>query len=229
VTAQQRTRKRITESNGNSSAVPWRRVVNAIARKRGAVAPDGAVLVAISGIDASGKGHLAANIADRLQMEGLKVALIGADDWLNLPDVCINRDNRAGHFYEHAMRFGEMFERLIIPLKEKREISFIADCADAKATAYRKRQYDFGDIDIILLEGIFLLKPAYRHHFDLTVWIDCSFEVALKRAIERGQEGLPPAETIKVFKTIYFPAQLIHLARDNPREAAGYIFTNDKF
>jgi uridine kinase len=229
VTAQQRTRKRITESNGNSSAVPWRRVVNAIARKRGAVAPDRAVLVAISGIDASGKGHLAANIADRLQMEGLKVALIGADDWLNLPDVCINRDNRAGHFYEHAMRFGEMFERLIIPLKEKREISFIADCADAKATAYRKRQYDFGDIDIILLEGIFLLKPAYRHHFDLTVWIDCSFEVALKRAIERGQEGLPPAETIKVFKTIYFPAQLIHLARDNPREAAGYIFTNDKF
>jgi uridine kinase len=226
--AQQRTCKRITESNSNSSAVPWRRVVNAIARRRGAVAPDRTVLVGISGIDASGKGYLAAKIADRLQMEGLKVALIGADDWLNLPDVCINRDNYAGHFYEHAMRFGEMFERLIIPLKQKREISFTADCADAEAITCRKHRYDFCDIDIILLEGIFLLKPAYRHHFDLTVWIDCSFEVALKRAIKRGQEGLPPAETIKAFKTIYFPAQLIHLARDNPREAADYVFTNDK-
>jgi uridine kinase len=125
------------------------------------------------------------------------------------------------------MRFGEMFERLIIPLKQKREISLTADCADAKATAYHKHRYNFRDIDIILLEGIFLLKPAYRRHFDVTVWIDCSFEVALKRAIERGQEGLPPAETIKAFKTIYFPAQLIHLAQDNPREAADYIH-NDK-
>jgi uridine kinase len=228
VTAQQRTRKRITESNGNSSAVSWRRIVRAIARKRGAVAPDRAVLVGISGIDASGKGYLAAKIADRLQMEGLKLALISADDWLNLPDVCINRDNYAEHFYKHAIRFDEMFERLIVPLRQNREISFTADCADAKATTYRKYRYDFCDIDIVLLEGIFLFKPAYRHHFDLTVWIDCSFEVALKRAIERGQEGLPPAETIKAFKTIYFPAQLIHLARDNPREAADYIFTNDK-
>jgi uridine kinase len=228
VTAQQRTRKRITESNGNSSAVSWRRIVRAIARKRGAVAPDRAVLVGISGIDASGKGYLAAKIADRLQMEGLKLALISADDWLNLPDVCINRDNYAEHFYKHAIRFDEMFERLIVPLRQNREISFTADCADAKATTYRKHRYEFDDIDIVLLEGIFLFKPAYRHHFDLSLWIDCSFECALKRALERGQEDLPPAETIKAFKTIYFPAQLIHLARDNPREAADYIFTNDK-
>jgi adenylylsulfate kinase-like enzyme len=84
VTAQQRTRKRITESNGNSLAVSWRRVVNAIARKRSAVAPDRAVLVGISGIDASGKGYLAAKIAKRLQLEGFNVALIDGDDWLNL-------------------------------------------------------------------------------------------------------------------------------------------------
>jgi uridine kinase len=215
VTAQQRTRTRITESN-------------AITRKRGAVAPDRAVLVGISGIDASGKGYLAAKIADRLQMEGWKVATIGADDWLNLPEVCINRDNYAEHFYEHAIRFDQMFEQLILPLREKRGISLTADCADAKATSYRKQCYEFRKIDIVLLEGIFLFKPAYRHHFDLTVWIDCSFECALERTVGRGQEGLPPTETIKAFKTIYFPAQLIHLARDNPREAADYIFTNDK-
>ena len=43
----------------------------------------------------------------------------------------------------------------------------------------------------------------------------------------RGQEGLPPAETRKAFETIYFPAQQIHLARDNPREATDYVFRND--
>ncbi len=80
---------------------------------------------------------------------------------------------------------------------------------------------------IILLEGIFLFKPAYQHQFDLAVWIDCSFETALQRAIARGQEGLPAAETKKAFETIYFPAQQIHLTRDHPRETADIVFPND--
>ncbi|HEU5245645.1 MAG TPA: hypothetical protein VFU09_01000 [Candidatus Udaeobacter sp.] len=228
MTSQSRTRNRITESNGNSSTVPWRRVVDAIARKRGALALDRAGLIGISGIDGSGKGFVSAKLAEALRAKSLNVAAISADDWLNLPDVCINRDNYAEHFYEHAIRFDEMFEQLILPLREKRRISLTADCADAKTTSYRKQSYEFCEIDIVLLEGIFLFKPAYRRHFDLRIWIDCSFKCALERAIGRGQEGLPPAETIEVFETIYFPAQRIHLARDNPREAADYIFTNDK-
>jgi uridine kinase len=227
MTSQQRTRKRITESNGNSSTVPWRRVVDAIERKRGVVAPDRAVLIGISGIDASGKGFITAKLAERLGAGGWNVAAINADDWLNLPEVCINRDNYADHFYKHAMRFDEMFEQLIIPLKENRGICLTADCADAKATSYRTQRYDFHEIDIVLLEGIFLFKPAYRDRFDLAVWIDCSFEAALERAMKRGQEGLPPTETIRAFETIYFPAQRIHLGRDNPREAADYIVVND--
>ena len=202
--------------------------MEAIARKRYTVVPNCAVLVGISGIDGSGKGFVTAKLADALRAKLLNVALISADDWLNLPHVSINRDNYAEHFYDHAIRFDEMFERLIVPLKYHREINITADCADAKATTYRERRYDFRNIDIVLLEGIFLFKRGYRHQFDLSVWIDCSFECALERAIERGQEGLPPAETIEAFETIYFPAQRIHFARDKPREAADCIVTNDK-
>src|SRR5204862_6254817 len=91
----------------------------------------------------------------------------------------------------------------------------------------RKHRYEFRKLDIVLLERIFLFKPAYRRHFDLTAWVDCSFATALKRAITRCQEGLPPAETIRAFSTIYFPAQRIHFARDNPQEAAAFIIHND--
>ncbi|PYJ37059.1 MAG: uridine kinase, partial [Verrucomicrobia bacterium] len=86
--------------------------------------------------------------------------------------------------YEHAMRFDEMFDQLIVPLKENRAVSIVADCADAKGNR-RKHSYEFRKIDIVLLEGIFLFKPAYRRHFDLTAWVDCSFATALKRAIAR--------------------------------------------
>ena len=187
---------------------------------------DQAILVGISGIDASGKGFITEKIAKRLRESGWRVATINADDWLNLPEVCLSRRTPGEHFYEHAIRFDKMFDQLIVPLKENRAVGFVADCADAKGNR-RKHSYEFRKIDIVLLEGIFLFKPAYRPHFDLTAWVDCSFATALKRAIGRCQEGLPPAETIRAFTTIYFPAQRIHFARDNPQGAAEFIIQND--
>jgi len=186
-----------------------------------------AIVVGISGIDASGKGFVTEKIAQRLRESGWRVAEINADDWLNLPEVWLSPCTPGEHFYKHVMRFDEMFDQLIVPLKQNRTVSFVADCADAKGNR-RKHSYEFRKIDIVLLEGIFLFKPTYRRHFDLTAWVDCSFATALKRAITRCQEGLPPAETIRAFSTIYFPAQRIHFARDNPQGAADFIIQNEK-
>jgi uridine kinase len=202
-------------------------LVDRIAEARSRAPATRALLVGVSGIDGSGKGFVSAKLAESLRAKSLKVALISADDWLNLPDVCMNSDNYAEHFYAHAIRFDEMFEQLVLPLKQAGEINITADCADAKATSFRKHRYEFRNIDIVLLEGIFLFKTACRDHFDLRIWIECSFETALERAIARGQEGLPPAETIHAFQTIYFPAQRIHLERDQPRGSADYVFQND--
>jgi hypothetical protein len=44
---------------------------------------------------------------------------------------------------------------------------------------------------------------------------------------ERGQEGLLRDATIEASRTIYFPAQQIHFARDDPCGAATAIVTND--
>jgi uridine kinase len=201
--------------------------IDGIAAQRATTRANRAVLVGISGIDASGKGFITKKIAQRLEMLGRRVATINADDWLNQPEFCSSRHKPAEYFYEHAMRFDEMFDQLIIPLKQNCEVDLQADCSDANGNR-RMHRYEFRKIEIVLLEGIFLFKPAYRRHFDLTAWVDCSFATALKRAIARCQEGLPPAETIRAFSTIYFPAQEIHLARDNPQAAADFTIQNDK-
>ncbi len=202
-------------------------VISAIIEKRAALSPERALLVGISGIDAAGKGFVAARIAESLVKRGIKPGVISVDGWLNLPHVRFQRRNVAKHFYESAIRFDEMFERVILPLRDTRSINVESDFAEETATTFRKHRYDFRKIDIILLEGIFLLKPAYRHHFDLTIWIDCSLATALRRAITRCQENLPPRETEHAFETIYFPAQRIHFARDNPQGAADFIIRND--
>ena len=62
---------------------------------------------------------------------------------------------------------------------------------------------------------------------DYKIWIDCSFETALKRAIQRNQEGLSNEEIIEAYHTRFFPAQKIHFEVDSPQKIADIIFDND--
>lgn len=185
-----------------------------------------AMLAGISGIDASGKGFVTKRIDDELRSKGLRTALIRADDWLELPHIRYGKREPGLHFYEHALRLDEMFERLILPLKKDRSVRLSAELLTETAEKCHKHTYSFHDIDIILVEGIFLFKPRYSPSFDLRIWVDCSFETAMDRAVRRSQEGLDEASTKRAYETIYFPAQLIHLDRDHPVKAADIIINN---
>jgi len=184
------------------------------------------LLVGISGIDASGKGFITAKLAKKIRQSGFNVADINIDGWLNLPHVRFRETNAAENFYENGLRFDEMFDKLILPLKKARSIDLTADFAEETAADFRPHRYFYKDVDIILLEGIFLFKKEFKKHFDLKIWIEAAFETALKRAIARAQENLPPAETVKAYANIYFPAQRIHFAKDAPQNSADFIFHN---
>lgn len=202
-------------------------VVARIFDARHSVPTTRSVLTAITGIDGCGKGYVAARIANVVQATGLRVAVVNIDGWLNLPSRRFAASNPAEHFYEHAIRFEEMFAQLIFPLRERRSVRIETEYAEETATEYRPRVFEFEEIDVILLEGIYLLKRAFQTYYDLSCWIECSLETALERAIARAQEGLPPAETVRAYQTIYFPAQKIHFKRDNPKSAATMLLVND--
>lgn len=115
-----------------------------------------------------------------------------------------------------------MFARLVVPLRERRRVRVEADFAEETASAYRRTRYDLSDIDIILLEGIYLLKREHRHHHDVSTWIDCIFDTALKRAVaHRGNRRRVQGH--------YLPAQELHFRRDGPGEAVSLILENDHY
>jgi uridine kinase len=120
-----------------------------------------------------------------------------------------------------------MFDELVLPLRRDRHIDITYEHTDETATAYRRARIVFENIDIILLKGIFLFKPQYIGHFDLRIWVECSFETALERAVNRCQEGLSRENTVGAYRSIYFPAQRLHLERDHPKELAGIVLLND--
>jgi uridine kinase len=202
-------------------------VVSEVRRRRFGTSSERGLLVGLSGIDGSGKGFLAEKLKSELDRKHLRVALINVDGWLNLPATRFSPINPADHFYHNALRLEEMFLKLILPLCQRRTHRLVAQCAEETATAYRERLYEFFEIDVVLVEGIFIYKRAFRPYFDLAFWIDCSFETALERALRRGQEGLPPADTIAAYETIYFPAQCLHFQRDEPRGRVDGVIAND--
>jgi uridine kinase len=202
-------------------------VTRQIVKRRATVPETRCVVVGVSGIDGCGKGYIASQLEARLALHGVTPAILNVDGWLNLPERRFNQSDPAENFYQNAIRFDQFFMDLIMPLRERRSIHLIADFTEETASQYRKHTYNFTAVSVIVVEGIFLFKRQYRTHFDLAIWIDCSFPTALARAIDRAQEGLSPAKTIAAYETIYFPAQRIHLSRDNPRENADLIFEND--
>jgi uridine kinase len=188
-----------------------------------------AVLVALSGIDGAGKGYVGEQIATQVARTGTRIASINVDGWLEPPDRRFSKGHPAEHYYEHGIRFAAMFEQLALPLRDCRSVHLEAQLADATSTGtLRSHTYEFEDIDIVLLEGIFLLKRTLRSHYDLSLWVDCSFDTALRRAVQRAQEGLSEEETVRDYERIYFAAQRLHLARDDPRAAADLIIDNDR-
>jgi uridine kinase len=203
-------------------------IVGKIMERRATVAGARSLLVGISGIDGCGKGYLASQLEAHLALHAVTAAVLNADAWLNLPEKRFDKSSPAENFYENAIRFDEFFSQLVIPLKNQRSVYLSADFTEETATRYRKYTYEFKDVSVVLVEGIFLFKPQYRKHFDLAIWVDCSFATALARAISRAQEGLSPVNTIAAYETIYFPAQRIHLAQDNPRENADLVFENNQ-
>jgi uridine kinase len=195
--------------------------------QRSRLRPNMSLLLAVSGIDASGKGYVAAQISELLQLNGLNAVAIGIDPWLGDPRQWSGKKDAGELFYRHGIRFDDLFRALVLPLKQHRSIHLPASLRRQVDSALYSYLYDYRDVDVIVLEGIFLLKRTLRSHYDLSLWVECSFQTSLERALQRNQEGLPPALIAHDYHSIYHPAQRIHLAVDHPRGSADEIFVND--
>ncbi|HSD75679.1 MAG TPA: hypothetical protein VLB75_12995 [Steroidobacteraceae bacterium] len=198
-----------------------------IARRRQELVVDRALLVAVSGIDACGKGHITEALAERLARRGLGVAAIGIDVWQHPQSIRLGLQPSGAHFYQHAFRWEELVGGLVEPLVRNHSVDVMVNAMRTDVDRYSPRQYRFDDVDVVLLEGIFLFKREFVLRYDLRLWIDCSFETALARAHLRNQEGLTPEALERDYRSIYFPAQRLHLERDDPRSRADLVIDND--
>ena len=185
-----------------------------------------AQIVAISGIEGGGKRALTEKVAAALKLEGIKVAIVHTDDWEASESVRFNIMNSPEEYYLHAYRFDEMIEQLILPLKLFGSIKASVTLDDVMNP--RTIEYDFTDIDIILIEGVYLLQEAYLDLYDYTCWVESDFDAALKRLtgqnnIEQSQDAL-----VNIFELLVKPAGQYHIYTDNPQGHADSIYIEEE-
>ena len=183
-------------------------------------------LVGISGIDGSGKGYVGQQLRQHIIEQGWDCHLLGIDGWLQLPSRRFSQAEPAEHFYAHAFRFDDMQAQLMTPLAATGSVNCTAQHADpSDREVFVDYHYAIADAEIVIFEGIFLFQKRFT--FDYRIWIDCSFETALQRALARNQEGLSEERLKRDYREIYFAAQKLHLERDRPRHICDFIYLND--
>jgi uridine kinase len=183
---------------------------------------------AISGIDASGKGFVSNSLQNELEKQDLKIANINIDPWQNPISLRLQMENPAENFYEKVFWWDDFFTELITPLKKNGSIYLETMLIRTDADEYYPHVYNFNDVNILLVEGIFLFMRGLLNYYDSKIWIDCSFKTGLQRAIARNSENLSEGQLVHDYSTYYYPAQHYHFQHDNPQKSSDIIYCNDE-
>ena len=202
-------------------------MLKAITRGRASIAPDNALLVAISGIDAAGKTTVSGKLAFSLREEGLEVAMISLEKWHNPRKRPISGPKPAVTYYQEAYKWQPLFEQLLLPLKQTRSVALKNATIEVAPEQFQTQNYEFAAVDVVLVDGVFLLKPQVRAYFDLGFWVEVSFTTALNRALKVKPRGVSISQYMANFQKVYFPAQRLHIERDTPQDVANAVYPND--
>ncbi|MBD2527409.1 hypothetical protein [Nostoc sp. FACHB-133] len=90
---------------------------DSILQKQAELSIDRGFLVAVSGIDGSGKGYITEKLITTLNEQNINAISINLDAWHKLPTERFNSEHPALHCYHHAFNFDALFQQLILPLR----------------------------------------------------------------------------------------------------------------
>lgn len=194
------------------------------ARVRSAAGP---ITVGIDGVDGVGKTVFADLLRDELRNGGVIVHRASIDDF-HYPRAHRyrrGRSNPVGYLedsFDH-----EAFVRLVLaPLQPGADRRIRLRHHDLVSDAYLDEPPTLvGELDVVVVDGVFLQSSLLCPFWTLTVFLDAPFEWTVARAIERdhaeARHERPAAEQLA--RERYVPGQQLYLERHQPLEHADVV------
>jgi uridine kinase len=188
------------------------------------------VRVAIDGVDASGKTTIADELALSVASLGRPVIRASIDDFHNPAATRMRRGMASpeGYFYD-SFNYAALLESLLRPLGPDGSLSFrraIFDYrTDRPARVLRERSQPNA---ILILDGVFLLRPELRAHFEFSIFLRVDFTIAIARAEDRDLGFLGSIEEIRRrYQKRYVPGQQLYLEQVQPQRFASVVINNN--
>lgn len=190
------------------------------------------IRVGINGIDASGKTVFAASLGESLCGSGRQVIQVSIDSFHNPKAIRYKKGrNSPEGFYRDSFNNSAIIEHVLNPLGPGGNLKYKTAFFDFKTdSVIDSEALDARRDAILVMEGIFLFHPALENYWDIKIFIDVRFDVALQRAIERDREYLGSEEkVIEKYKKRYIPGQILYLQEVNPKAIADVVVNNNDF
>lgn len=186
--------------------------------------------VGIDGVDCAGKTSLADELAALLTSQGYVVIRASIDGFHN-PRAVRYRQGRASPtgYYEDSFDLDSVLACLLQPLGPGGDGRYKTAVFDHEHDRRLAVPWETAvSHAILLLDGIFLHRPALTPHLDYTIFVNISFDTALARAVHRDQRLLgSPEQVTQLYQTRYIPAQKHYLATCQPAQRANAVWQND--
>ncbi|WBC16093.1 uridylate kinase [Micromonospora sp. WMMA1998] len=181
--------------------------------------------VAIDGPDAAGKTWLADDLARVL---GLRrpVARVSVDGFHRPAAVRTARGRLSPDgYYLDSFDYETLVDRVLRPLGPGGNRRYLPVAYDVRADAPVTAEPVTAPTDAALLvDGVFLLRPELREHWDVTVHLHVGPEETLRRALVRDLDVFGSADEVRRrYRERYLPGQELYRARARPGERADVV------
>lgn len=184
--------------------------------------------VAIDGADGAGKTTFADELVAFLAESGREVIRASVDGFHHPREVRyrLGRGSPKG-FYRDSYNYEGLKDALLDPLSpggSGRYLTAMYDVEAEQPVEVPKKQAEPGAI--LLLDGIFLHRPELRGYWDVSVWLEVSFDVSIPRGAQRGT-GFGSPDPYAESNRRYVEGQKLYLSESNPRQHATFVINND--
>jgi uridine kinase len=186
--------------------------------------------VAIDGVSAAGKSTLAGELAEAVAATGRPVVHLTMDGYHH-PRAHRHRQGRlsAAGYYEDAFDVDAFAANVLAPL------------GPGGDRRYRERIHDLATDDrvdeppataaadaVLVVDGSFLQRPELAPLWDVTIFVETSFDVALARGLARDAGSLGGREAAEeAYAKRYHAAARTYIETVRPAERATAVVEND--
>ncbi len=189
------------------------------------------IRIAINGIEGTGKTVLAEKLTEYLNSESLNAIQVSIDGFHFNKKVRYKqgRDSAKG-YYENS--YDEIaFVEKVLKSSQTEFPNYTIATHDLETDEYLSLEpIELENNSILITDGAYLFKPNYRNYWDLKIYLKTSFEIAMKRGIERDKNSLGGIELTKEkYEKRYHKSSKIYLKENEPEKIADIIIDNSNF